>query len=107
MGVKCEMRRVMRDMQVSASAFESTGFVLWANSEVSAIFEVAVAWSVVDMSVPQRAIASVSVGVGGLIFDIGISGLDFEWASTDFTALCGSTVAVVSETSKSVVVTKW
>lgn len=40
MGVKCEMRRVMRDMQVSASAFESTGFGLWVNSETSVILEV-------------------------------------------------------------------
>ena len=43
MGVKCEMRRVMRDMQVSASAFESTGFGLWVNSEISMILEEVVA----------------------------------------------------------------
>lgn len=33
----------MRDMQVSASAFESTGFGLWVNSEISMILEEVVA----------------------------------------------------------------
>lgn len=65
-------------------------------------------WDICDgLSVPKMGIASVSMGVGGLVVDVGIWGLDLEsWVSTDCTTLCGSSVAV-SETSKSVVVTKW
>jgi len=66
-------------------------------------------WDICDgLSAPKKVVGSVSLGVGGLVADIGIWGLDLEsWANTDFATLCGSSVAAVSETSKSVVVTKW
>jgi hypothetical protein len=115
-GVKWEMMRIMRAMQVSASALESIGFRVCVNFDVSESSREATVGSVVGKGdgapVPERVIALVSAGVGRApVTDCGIlvSGIDPEVSNTDFTTFCGSTVGAgraVSDTSKSVVVTK-